>query len=145
MAGGLRLWFHFRIVWILALQNWNLYVVLITKSSPLRSETCRQVQFNQLQSGAKHNGDAPNVHVLMHLAFQRCSWVVYVLHIVSHFPCLTNTPEEVKRSLPAAGLMGLHPLAARPRPRWWTSDSELCERKKFNSSEETTTWGKNKI
>lgn len=36
-----------------------------------------------------------------------------------------------KSCLPGVGLMGLHPLVARPRPRWWTSDSELWGSKKL--------------
>lgn len=36
-----------------------------------------------------------------------------------------GTKTLLEQRLPGVGLMGLLPQAARPRPRWWTSDSEL--------------------
>lgn len=49
---------------------------------------------------------------------------VFCIYAVSIPPPHKHTL-EINHNLPEAGLMALHPLAARPRPRWWTSDSEL--------------------
>lgn len=43
----------------------------------------------------------------------------------SQFLIHTNTGKKEIMLLPEVGLMGLHLLVARPRPRWRTSDSEL--------------------
>lgn len=64
-----------------------------------------------------------------------------------------NTNTAIRRHLPEAGLMALHPLVARPRPRWVTSDSELCREQeikltvrccpgKLGNMENNTLWWK---
>lgn len=77
---------------------------------------------------AKHNG---TLHVFTHLAVRNWKLVFHDKSLPRYrFPLLT--PRTSIFLLPEVGQKGQHPLPARPRPRWGTSDWELNGRKKIN-------------